>query len=105
MNDGVNFNSTSVGSSFVTPHHNRVSAHSNQQMASKFDDFVDMEISNSVDNPNSMFQSALPSLKLNTDSKLNNEQMNMLERKRNEIQENLRQQDNVENFSRQNSSL
>jgi len=40
---------------------------------------VDMEISNTGENPNSMFDQALPSLKLNTENKLSAEQINMIE--------------------------
>lgn len=80
MSDGGNFNSTAMSnSSFATPHHNQVATHPNQPIVSNFDDFVDMEISNTGDNPNSMFQTALPSLKLNTENKLNNDQLDMIQ--------------------------
>jgi len=73
MGDGANFDSTAMSSSlFATPEQD-------QPIASNFEDSVDMEISNTGPNPNSMFQTALPSLKLNTENKLNTEQMNMIQ--------------------------
>ena len=79
MGDGANFNPTAMSSSaFATPEQD-------QPIASNFEDSVDMEISNTGPNPNSMFQTALPSLKLNTENKLNTEQINMIQQQRNKI--------------------
>jgi len=52
-------------------------------------DEFDMEISNTESNPNSMFKSALPSLKLNIESKLSPGQRSQLEKKRADLQSSL----------------
>lgn len=58
---------------------------SESQQISK-EESCDIEISNTEDKPNSMFKSALPSLKLNIENKLSPGQKDILEKKKMEIQ-------------------
>jgi len=63
---------------------------------SNFEDQADIEISNTDANPNSMFHTALPSLKLNSDNKLNNQQITIIQQQKSQLQQNLRKQETAE---------
>lgn len=55
----------------------------------------DMEISNSLKNPHSLFEDALPSLKLKQDDRLTSEQMKQVEDKRFQLSHELMKQRSI----------